>query len=413
MILENGFKFVFVKNPRVEQSAHYSLIYNVGARDENVDLHKTGLAHFLEHLMFHGTKLYPRNTYQEKIFQAGGEQNAETNYDYTKYYATIPKNQLIEILEIEADRMQHLVIETDAFEKEKSVVLEEICGADEADPVEPYRQGIRDRLYEGHPYQRPIGGIRPDIENLTTNDAYAFYRTYYQPCNATLYIEGDFDFDALAKHIKTLFAPLQNNLPIIRPIINNNCPLNKEIYVYHAASQKNANFNRTYRLPVGDLTEKAALELLCSFLKLKSTSFIQFLIDQKKITTHLYIAFNAEKKDFWNLDISFVLNHELFELHKINKAIDQAFIKMLESEDINAIKLLEIRKKDDYCNICIMTVFPAYAQLVTNIIESGQIIDNLESSLNIKKEMTDTQIKNALKILINHQDYLTSCLLPQ
>jgi zinc protease len=111
LILENGFKFVFVKNPRVEQSAHYSLIYNVGARDENADLHKTGLAHFLEHLMFHGTTLYPPNVYETIIYKAGGEQNAETEHDYTKYYATIPKENLIEVLEIEADRMQNLLIE--------------------------------------------------------------------------------------------------------------------------------------------------------------------------------------------------------------------------------------------------------------------------------------------------------------
>ena len=413
LILENGFKFVFVKNPRVERSAHYSLIYNVGARDEDSELHKTGLAHFLEHLMFHGTKLYPPNVYEEIIYKAGGNQNAATGLDYTKYHATIHKNKLIELLKIEADRMQHLDIQPEAFKNEKLAVLEEISGAFEADLLEPYRQGVRDHLYNGHPYQRLPSGIRQDVMNLTIDDAYNFYRKYYQPCNATLYIEANLDFDDISQQVNTIFAPLQNNAPIIRQNINLNPPLNKELYIHRSKSQENAHFNRIYRLPIGDLRDKAALELLCSFLNFKSCSFSQCLIDQKKITNNLGILFNSDQKDFWIIEISFIFDHKNFELNQLNEIIDQAFTKILESKDINEAKLSEIRKADEYNEMCILTVFPSYDHLFTQTIASGQPIENLESSLVIEKELTYTDIKNSLKTLINNKEYLTSCILPQ
>ena len=163
--------------------------YAVGSRDEQPGL--TGIAHYLEHMMFRGTKKYGPRKFSEIIKKNGGSHNAFTGFDYTAYYERIASDRLELIIELEADRMVNMVLEKAAFDAEKSVVHEERRTRYDR-PVGKFWEQFQAVAYTNHPYKNPIIGWPEDIDAITIKDMEAFYRRYYSPENATAVLVGDF-----------------------------------------------------------------------------------------------------------------------------------------------------------------------------------------------------------------------------
>jgi zinc protease len=165
--------------------------YKVGSRNE--DLGKTGISHLTEHLMFRGTAKWGSKVFSRIVQKSGGTDNAFTGRDYTAYYQSGPKTELKRWLEMEADRMQGLNVNPEGFDTEKKVVLEERRLRTEDDPVNFLLEEVRAAAFKAHPYQWPIIGWFKDIESINRDDFLAYYRSYYQPNNATLVVVGDID----------------------------------------------------------------------------------------------------------------------------------------------------------------------------------------------------------------------------
>lgn len=166
--------------------------YAVGSRDEQPGL--TGVAHYLEHMMFRGTKKYGPRKFSEIIKKNGGSHNAFTSFDYTAYYERIASDRLELIIELEADRMVNMVLEKKTFDAEKNVVHEERRTRYDR-PVGKFWEQLRAVAYTNHPYKNPIIGWPEDIEAITIKDMQAFYRRYYSPENAVAVLVGDFKVD--------------------------------------------------------------------------------------------------------------------------------------------------------------------------------------------------------------------------
>ncbi len=186
--LENGLTVVVVENHRAPIVSNM-VWYKVGAADEQRGT--SGIAHFLEHLMFKGTPAMPPGDFSKKIRALGGNDNAFTHNDYTAYYQSISTAQLETVMRMEADRMNNLAPPASEFASEHKVIMEERRQNTESDPGARFSEEIRAALFPNHPYGTPIIGWMSEIEGLTWADAKAFYDTHYAPNNAILVVSGD------------------------------------------------------------------------------------------------------------------------------------------------------------------------------------------------------------------------------
>jgi predicted Zn-dependent peptidase len=165
-------------------------LYKSGSAAESTG--KTGLAHFLEHLAFRGSKNFPRGLATELIYDAGGEWHGYTAMDQTTYFSTMPKDGLDLLLKIEADRMARTVIDPASIEAEKGAVITELHSY-ENDPASVLQDAVTRTAIQAHPYGSPMAGYVSDVAKLTAEDARDYYASHYAPGNAVLAIAGDFD----------------------------------------------------------------------------------------------------------------------------------------------------------------------------------------------------------------------------
>ena len=186
--LTNGLELVVIPDHRVPVVTHM-IWYKVGAADETPG--KSGLAHFLEHLMFKGTTLHPAGQFSEVVAHMGGRENAFTTNDYTAYFQRVPSERLKTVMQFEADRMTGLVLTDDVVLPERDVILEERNQRIENNPRARLGVQIDAALYLNSPYGKPTIGWRHEMEGLTRDDAIHFYRRFYGPNNAVVVIAGD------------------------------------------------------------------------------------------------------------------------------------------------------------------------------------------------------------------------------
>ncbi|HVV42303.1 MAG TPA: pitrilysin family protein [Nitrobacter sp.] len=206
--LSNGLAVVIIPDHRTPVVTQM-IWYKVGSADETPG--KSGLAHFLEHLMFKGTAKHPEGEFSQTVLRVGGNENAFTSADYTGYYQRVPRDQLGRMMEFEADRMTGLVLKDENVLPERDVVLEEYNMRVANNPDARLTEQIMAALYLNHPYGRPVIGWHHEIEKLTRADALAFYRRFYAPNNATLVIAGDVDADEIRPAIEKTFGQVPRN----------------------------------------------------------------------------------------------------------------------------------------------------------------------------------------------------------
>lgn len=205
--LQNGLRVVVLPNHRAPVVTH-SIWYRAGSAVEKKG--KTGLAHFLEHLMFKGTKKYPAGAFDRLLKQNGGVHNAFTSADYTAYYQRIASDKLELVMDLESDRMKNLVLDDAAVLPERDVVKNERLQRIENDPTGPFWEQMRATLHPGHPYGRPVIGEMKDVEGLTREDALSFYDEHYHPRNAVLVVSGDATVERVRELATKYFGPIGN-----------------------------------------------------------------------------------------------------------------------------------------------------------------------------------------------------------
>lgn len=214
--LDNGMQVVVVENHRAPVVTHM-VWYKVGAADEPPG--KSGLAHFFEHLMFKGTEAHGPGEFSDIVARYGGRENAFTSQDYTAYYQTVAPEHLEKMMELEADRMQGLVLTEEVIEPERRVILEERRSRVENDPASQLSEQVGTTTYMNHPYRLPVIGWAHEIAGLSRQDLIDFYRTWYAPDNAVLVVAGDVDPEAVRTMAERWYGavPAGNVPPRERP----------------------------------------------------------------------------------------------------------------------------------------------------------------------------------------------------
>ena len=215
--LENGMQGVVIENHRAPVVVHM-VWYRIGAADEPPG--KSGIAHYLEHLMFKGTDDRAAGEFSKLVELNGGSDNAFTSWDYTAYHQRVAADRLGLMMELEADRMRDLNMSDEDALTERSVILEERNQRTDNDPGALFSEQRRAAQYMNHPYGIPIIGWRAEMEGLTRDDAYAFYHRFYAPNNAVLVVAGDVDpaeVKALAEEYYGPVEPSDGIVPRARP----------------------------------------------------------------------------------------------------------------------------------------------------------------------------------------------------
>ncbi|GLK67725.1 M16 family metallopeptidase [Hansschlegelia plantiphila] len=190
--LANGLQVVVIPDRRAPVVTHM-IWYKVGSADESRG--ESGIAHFLEHLMFKGTEKNPAGAFSHAVAELGGQENAFTSYDYTSYFQRVAREHLKTVMAFEADRMEGLQLTDDVVDPERDVILEERRSRVEGDPGAQLGEAVAAALFVNHPYGAPIIGWEHEIEKLDRRHAIAFYDRFYTPNNAILVVAGDVGAD--------------------------------------------------------------------------------------------------------------------------------------------------------------------------------------------------------------------------
>ena len=194
--LANGMQVVVIPDHRAPVVTHM-VWYKVGSADETAG--QSGIAHFLEHLMFKGTATHPGDEFRRRVAAIGGDENAFTSNDYTAFFQRVAKENLAEMMAFEADRMTNLVLTDAMVATERNVVLNERRDRVEKNPDAVLNEGLLRILYLNHPYGRPVIGWNHEILALDRTTALNFYHRYYTPENAVLVVAGDVTPDEVRK----------------------------------------------------------------------------------------------------------------------------------------------------------------------------------------------------------------------
>jgi zinc protease len=194
--LDNGLNVVVVPDRRVPVVTHM-IWYRNGSADDPVG--QSGIAHFLEHLMFKGTNRHPAGEFSQVVSALGGQENAFTSFDYTAYFQRVAREHLKTMMEFEADRMTGLVLDEAVVGPERNVVLEERRMRVETDPAAQLSEAMAAALFVRHPYGTPIIGWMHEIESLDREHALSYYRRFYTPENAILVVAGDIGPDEVRR----------------------------------------------------------------------------------------------------------------------------------------------------------------------------------------------------------------------
>ncbi len=202
--LSNGLK-VLLKEIHTTPIISQWVWYRVGSRNEKPGIQ--GISHWVEHLQFKGTKKYPGEELDQTISRVGGMWNAMTHLDWTTYYETLPAGEIDLALALEADRMQNSIFDEEEINAERTVVISELEG-NENEPLFHLNSAIQAEAFHVHPYDHDVIGTLKDLQTMTRDQLFAYYRNHYQPANAILSIAGDFDTTTLTRKIEQYFSTI-------------------------------------------------------------------------------------------------------------------------------------------------------------------------------------------------------------
>ena len=292
--LDNGLKILIVEDHKAP-TATFQIWYKVGSRNEGIG--KTGLSHLLEHMMFKGTSKYGPKTFSQTIQRAGGTDNAFTSREYTGYFELLASDRIELPIELEADRMQNLILTPQAVLSERDVVMEERRLRYEDDPQNMVFEEVMATAFKNHPYRWPVIGWMSDLKTLNPEDLIKHYKTYYTPDNAVVIVVGDVKSEEILSRIKTAFGSLPSGPPI-----KNTDPEEdeqrgeKRIYVKKEAELP--YIISAYKVPNINHEDSFALEVLGNILSEgKSSRLYNSLVYEKQIAVSAWASYDGLHND--------------------------------------------------------------------------------------------------------------------
>jgi zinc protease len=337
--LANGLAVVVIPDHRTPVVTHM-LWYRVGAADEVTG--KSGIAHFLEHLMFKGTAKNPAGRFSQQLAGIGGQENAFTSSDYTGYFQRTSREHLGTLMEFEADRMTGLVLTDDVVASERNVILEERNQRIDNEPSARLGEQVQAAQYLNHPYHRPTIGWRHEMETLDRVDALNFYRLYYQPDNAVLIVAGDVTPDEVKTLAEKTYGKIERR-PALGPRIRPKEPpqIVERRVTFADLRVTQPSLQRSYLVPsytTAKENEAEALDLLAFILGGGSNSRLnRSLVMEKRLATTAGAWFQGTSLDDTRFGV-YATAAAGASLERVESAID-AEIELVLDKGVTAEEL--------------------------------------------------------------------------
>ncbi len=406
--LDNGMEVVVIEDHRAPVVVHM-LWYKVGSADEPVGA--SGVAHFLEHLLFKATDVLESGEFSATVAANGGRDNAFTSYDYTAYFQRIAADRLELMMQMESNRMNNLRITAEDVETERQVVLEERNQRTENSPNALAREQFRAALFQNHRYGVPIIGWKHEMEELDLQDALDFYDLYYSPNNAILVVAGDVEPEEVLALAETYYGviPAEDQLPVReRPQEPPQRAERRITYVDDRVSQP--FLVRMYLAPERDpgaQEEAAALVYLAELLG--GSPFTSALGQALQFDTQTAIYTNASYQGA-SLDdgiFSFaVVPADGVALSAAETAMDETISAFLEAE-IDPARMESIRKQLRASEIYALDDVQGLAQRYGAALSQSLTVADLQEWPDILQSVTAEDIKVVAAKVLNRDQSVT------
>ncbi len=293
-ILDNGLTVLILEDQRAPVVT-LQVWYRVGSRNERPGI--TGISHLLEHLMFRGTPTYGKGEFSRLVQERGGRHNAFTSTDHTVYFESAAVQHLDLFLELEADRMAHLILDDEGFAAEQKIVMEErrLRTADE--PGSDVWEQVSAAAFTAHPYGWPIVGWMHDLESIALEDVKAYRQAYYAPGNATLVIAGDVTSATLLPKIQETFGKVPAG-PTIPSVTSVEPPQRGERRVFLRRPASLPIYIAGYHVPNLEQDESFALSLAAVILGGGRSARLQrSLVEDKQLVLSANAGYDRTSKD--------------------------------------------------------------------------------------------------------------------
>ncbi|WP_137702827.1 M16 family metallopeptidase [Marimonas lutisalis] len=409
--LDNGMEVVVIEDHRAPVVVHM-VWYRAGSADEKPGV--SGVAHFLEHLLFKGTDTLAPGEFSRTVARNGGNDNAFTSFDYTAYYQRVAADRLELMMKMESDRMVNLRLDEGDIATERAVIIEERNMRTENSPSALFREQKRAAQYLNHRYGVPVIGWRHEMEGLDLKAALDYYKQYYAPNNAILVVAGDVQPDDVRALAEKYYGALPANPDLgARTRPSEPRQMAERRMVFRDARVAQPYVSRSYIAPERDsgAQEKAAaLTMLAELLGGGTTSYLaeklQFETQTAVYTAAFYDGLSLDDSTFSLIAVP----ADGVSLQQAEDAMDAAVKQFIadgiDPQDLDRIKM-QLRAAQIYARDDVERLANRYGQALTQ----GLTVADVQAWPDILQAVTADDILSAAQEVLDRDKAVTGWLM--
>lgn len=411
-MLDNGLQVVVIPNHRAPVVTHM-IFYRIGSADET--LGKSGIAHFLEHLMFKGTPRFPGTALTELVARNGGNQNAFTSYDLTGYYENIAVDRLPLMMDMEADRMRNLALTNNDVETEREVIIEERRMRTDNVPASQLGERVDAALWMTNHYAIPTIGWEAEMHALTRDDAFDVYKANYAPHNAILVVSGDITMAQLKPLAEKYYGAIPKSgvyKPRVRPTFLQPRAETRVVMRHERVGQP--QWSRQIIAPsynVGDRADVHALEVFAEMIGGGSTAklYRRLVIDQQ-VAAGFGAGYSADAISYGTFYLSLTPSPGV-KVEQAEAAFTTAMDALLKDGITDADVAQTKQRMAARLAFAKDQPFSA-AQAVGQSLAVGETLNDIENWPDEIGKVTADQVRSAARKLFTQYSWATGILLP-
>ena len=409
--LDNGMQVVVVEDHRAPVVQHM-VWYKAGSADEPKG--QSGVAHFLEHLLFKATETMEAGELSATVAANGGRDNAFTSYDYTAYFQRVAADRLELMMKMEADRMKNIRLTESDIVTERDVILEERNQRTENNPRALFGEQMNAAQYLNHRYGVPIIGWKHEMEMLDLDDALSFYSTYYSPNNAILVVSGDVNPEQVRTLAERYYGPIPANPDLPERWRTEEPPQTAERrLIFKDPRVAQPYVSRSYLAPERDpgAQEKAAaLVLLSELLGGGTTSYLADRLQfDETLAVYTGAFYSGMSLDDTTFDV-IVVPGDGVSLQEAEEALDDALADFIQTgvdaEELARIKM-QLRAAEIYERDNVDRIGNRYGRALA----SGLTIEDVQAWPQILQSVTEEEIIEAARAVLRPESSVTGWLM--
>lgn len=411
--LENGMEVVVVEDHRAPAVQHM-VWYRAGSADEPKGA--SGIAHFLEHLLFKATDKMEAGEFSATVAANGGRDNAFTSYDYTAYFQRVAADRLELMMSMESDRMKNIRLTEEDILTERDVILEERNQRTENNPGALFNEQLNAAQYLNHRYGVPIIGWKHEVQGLDLQDALSFYETYYSPNNAILVVSGDVEPQEVRRLAETYYGAIPANPDLPERLRTQEPPQTAERrLLFRDARVAQPYVSRSYLAPERDPGEQegaAALTLLAEILGGGTTSyFTEKLQFDTQVATYTGAFYRGGSLDDTTFDVVIVPAADV-SLQEAEDAMDAAIKSFMET-GVDAAQLERIKYQIRANQIYARDDADSVARRYGRALATGLSVEDVQDWPDVLKKVTAEDIMQAAEKIFDRRRSVTGWLMKE